>query len=150
PSASPALEAVLVRALATTAADRYQTATAFAAALQDAHVTGEVRVHPRRRRRAIVIGAAATLAVVGASAAGRTYLDYRGQISALDTTRVAVLPFVGPMIAGVRGENLLSDALREWQGLSLVENFTVSDAVRRAGGNLTNSDAIHLARELQA
>ena len=65
PAVTPTLDAVIARAMARTAVDRYPTMEAFVAAL-DAAVTGEQfgEAHVKAWRRPIVVGAVATLAVL--------------------------------------------------------------------------------------
>jgi serine/threonine-protein kinase len=153
PSVSPELEAVLEKALARTPADRFQTAKAFADALSSAPFEATGAHMAARSRRRIAIGSSIlALVVTGAIILARSDVVSRlvGSSAQLDSTRVAILPFEGPVHGDVTAEDLLFEAMRRWKGLSVVANFEIGDAVRRRGSPNTSDAARAIARELGA
>lgn len=158
-SATPELEAVLAKALATSPADRYQTATEFAAALAQPALAQPMlgassgSTYRRLTRRPIaalaaggVIIAALTFAVVNRD----SILVRLGEAAALDTLRVVVLPFDSVDRGGVPADGMLREAMRRWKGPTIVESFEVGDAIRRFGYPTGTEDARSLARRLGA
>lgn len=137
PAVPAQIEAAVARALSLTPADRYATIGAFVNAL-GSPVTGELapRSHNAAeratRRRWLVAGVAASLAVLGVLGFTQGYSRVRGLLSpALDTTRFVVLPFQGgaASLSGADVANAIYVGLRQWNGLSLVEDLAVRDAI---------------------
>ena len=140
------IEAAILRGLAKHPADRFASATEFAAALQ---VAGDARPSARRpvlSRRAV---GAATLAL-SAAALGATALLVR-RVSGPPTgdapvlSRIAVFPFAvqaGPELAylgdGLMG--LLSEALDGAGQLRRVDPFALTSHLRRTGEALRDPD----------
>ena len=101
---SPALDAVLRRALAPVAADRYRTTGAFAEALHGALAAGPVRGW--RARRALALGGGVVLAAMA------TWAMLRGSAGTSlppDGVRLAVVPF--RLIGGDSGDRYLASGL---------------------------------------
>jgi serine/threonine-protein kinase len=162
---SPALEAVVTRALAPVPADRYRTAGELAQALRAAQAEGESRVTigvrtgtsstAGRRDRlvaALAIAAASITAVlVFATRAGD---DTRARLPSvpLDTTQLVVLPLEVEGASGARtlDDDLLHEALARWRGLSVIDPFQVADVSRRHGAIRSNDDAAIVAASLGA
>ncbi|HEX7940107.1 MAG TPA: serine/threonine-protein kinase, partial [Gemmatimonadaceae bacterium] len=149
PTVSLALDRALNRAFALSAADRYPTAGEFAAALHAASLQADP---PRQRvhRRASPTVIAAVIVVV----ASLTYATATGRMpwqfgSAVDTTRVLVLPFDGSAPTP-RAEDMLAEGLQRYRGLHVVESFAASDAIRRRGDVKSLADARALASGLGA
>jgi hypothetical protein len=152
PDLPPVVESALERALATDVEARFASVADFAAALD-----GAVEVVPTRPRpRAI-----ATLVVVAVALALLGYLlrpgpgpdGARPAATSADTSRYAILPFEYREGVTVRlnEAELLHDALARWNGLAIVDQFQVRDALdRRGGGALTSGDAAEVAMELGA
>lgn len=156
PSVPSQLEAVLMRALHRDAADRFQTAREFANALALVPVsaTGESPAPTSRGWPKRMI----TLAVVVSATLGAAFVVARLPIAnglrfdapSLDTTRIAILPFDDSVSSEVAPADLLYESMRRWTGVSPVESFAVSDAVRRYGIPKTTKAAATLARRLGA
>jgi serine/threonine protein kinase len=149
---SPELDAVLQKALATAPADRYLTARQFAEALAGtptAPTNGHV-VQPNRLRRLVWLTATAAVLATGLVARNTVLDRLSADWSTLDTSRVAILPFDGQPHGDIPAEDLLREAMRRWKGLSLVEGFQITDAIRRRGLPVTQGDARSLARALGA
>ena len=145
-----AVAEALQRALAKSAADRFATPTAFAAALKADAGPRAVRI-PRRVAVAVVVLALAV--------AGVAWLALRGRSNAgLDSDVIAVLPFRvgGPAIAYLRESmlDLLQARLSSATGPRTVEPRTLLAAWRRAVGNenedLSEDASRALARRLGA
>jgi len=88
----PAVHRAIARALAQRPADRFATATQFAAALTEGREVPDVLDAAPRRRRRIAAGIAVLVVLVGASA-GVLALRNRGPVNA-SASSVAVIPFV--------------------------------------------------------
>ncbi len=138
PAVPAQIEAAVARALSLTPADRYSTIGAFIQAL-GAPVTAELPSGMRNmaerttRRRWFVAGAAAAIVVLAVLGFTQGYSRVRGLLSpALDTSRFVVLPFEGEIASSVSGADA-ADAfyagLRQWNGLPLVEDLAVRDAI---------------------
>jgi tRNA A-37 threonylcarbamoyl transferase component Bud32 len=163
------LEEVVQIALATTPADRFATARAFAEALAAsglAHSTGRAAIslsgggrsvwaRAARSTRLRLIAAALTVAGAGGGAlhSWRAEMVRRASAASVDTTVLLVLP---PELApGARGTinvqtaERMYDAFRRWQGLTLVDAFRVNKAVRR-DPEVAHDDPALLARTLGA
>jgi tRNA A-37 threonylcarbamoyl transferase component Bud32/tetratricopeptide (TPR) repeat protein len=139
PSVPGELEQVLVKATAMAPADRFAGAGDFASALERARVatTDRPSIGARtvRARRLVVSGALTVAAVVAVAltAKSRGWNPFADRI-AIDTTRVAILPVetTGGMDP-VAGQELLTEGLRAWSGVSAVETFSMNDALRHRG-----------------
>jgi serine/threonine protein kinase len=152
PAVSEALQAVVEKSLAKVPADRFRSASEFAAALDQALKTGALPYRTRRRwRRALWLGAALLVATAGAVRVLRT----PGPI--VDPERYIVLPFrhrssdqPGPISAD-NSTRLLWQSLSRWRDLRLVDQDVVEDRIRRIGDSLpTLSGELNLARALGA
>jgi hypothetical protein len=90
---------------------------------------------------------------LGAAANPGVFPALFGGVAPLDSTRYVVLasgavdapPGIGPRVA-----DRLYDAFREWEGLPLVTDTRVKQAVANGRSLLTESDALALARDLGA
>jgi hypothetical protein len=147
-----AVAEALQRALAKSAADRFATPTAFAAALKADAGRRTARI-PQR------VAVAAVVAVLALAAAGVAWLALRGRPNpGLDSDVIAVLPFRvgGPSIAYLRESmlDLLQARLGSATGPRIVEPRTLLSAWRRAIGNesedLSEDASRALARRLGA
>lgn len=153
PTIPSGVDAVLQRALQIAPADRFLSAREFADALEaglatpPATAAREAERRGRRLRRGIAV--LAGLFVVGAALA---VFEYRSQLRAspdvaADTTRIAVLPVEG--IGGTHDPSddaLLYAALSQWSGISLIDQFTIEDAIRQRGsGEMSASEAGRIA-----
>ena len=128
-----ALEAVVLRALAKSPADRFPDAASLVRALTPASGSfPAIRIEPPPRRRGIYLAVVGGLAAVAAAVWAGTresgdadpsfdVATLAGDAS-LDTTRYAVIPF--EYDAGIptrmNETQLLTDALSRWEGISLV------------------------------
>ncbi len=138
----PPIEAVIAKALSMSPDDRFDDARAFSAALSAAvghsGETGTARTARRPLSRSPWLWAAAVLLVAFAGASvtpdGRDRIDLlTGRI---DTAQYAVVPF--QYAAGVKApaedqepvSQGLYAALREWNGLKVSSDMSVSDALR--------------------
>ncbi|HUF66911.1 MAG TPA: protein kinase [Gemmatimonadaceae bacterium] len=131
------VEAAVARALSLTPADRYATIGAFVTALGSPvmaeHTPQSRNVAERATRRGwFVAGAAAALTVIGVLGFTDGYSRLRSLLSpALDTTRFVVLPFQGgsPSVSGADAADAFYTSLRQWNGLPMVEDLAVRDAI---------------------
>jgi tRNA A-37 threonylcarbamoyl transferase component Bud32/tetratricopeptide (TPR) repeat protein len=137
PAVPAQVEAAVARALSMTPADRYATTAAFVSAL-GRPVTAELpagslnMAERTTRHRWFVAGAVSALVVLAVLGFTQGYPRVRGLLSpALDTTRFVVLPFEGRAVS-VSGSDVagaIYASLRQWNGLSLVEDLAVRDAI---------------------
>ena len=168
PTISPALEGLVMRALAKVPADRFTSATAFAvevsqprmAAPAPATLTADTRVTPATRLRskswvtrvAWLLLPVALAAVVGPRVV-TTLRRLSSQGTALDSTRYAVLPFAYDSgVATLNERAALRDALASrWSGITLVEEFREAELLQaHAARTWTMSDAYQAALTLGA
>ena len=161
PTVPEEVEDVLEKAFAPAPADRYPTAKAFGEALAAVEpvLTRPVREGTRERRvakqrRSKVMrwpagaGVVAAMVLVGGELMRRGVIPspFVPRFTAGDTTRVAILPFVGATAAGdPTPEDLMVDAMQGLRGITVVERFAVADAMRRRGAISTNDDARYVA-----
>lgn len=112
--------------------------------------------HPARR---IFLAAGLATAALAAAFGWRVFADDstangNGATRRLraDTTRLVVLPVEheGQLAAGSLEDDLLHEALSQWRGLTVVDQFQVAEAVRRTGGVHSHEDAAALASSLGA
>ena len=149
PSVSPALEAMLAKALEPSPADRYQSGEAFASALREAAVASPPSRLLTRRRVLLGLGVGVgLLGIWSATNRGRAATAF----DALDTTRVVVFPFERPRRAPdeLGASELLVNGLHRWSGMSPVEDFAIADVVERHGPIRSDTDAARAARMLSA
>jgi serine/threonine-protein kinase len=148
----------LVRVLSKTPADRYATAQQFREALTPAGVaTGPRR---RRSRRRALSWALAAGVLTAAATLGVWRMRSTPEVPALDSTRVAVLPFrvtvsdesLEYLREGMM--DLLNATLTGEGGRRAADSRTVITAWRRAGGSaqrdLTRAESRQLGRDLGA
>jgi len=160
PTAPESLDAVLNRAMAIVPADRFPTATAFADALDRACRPGTAEQRAALTRRAHRIRLVATVAVAGALAVAAVAVPgIRTRIGALvsgpaplDTAQLVLLPLevMSTRAEQWRDAELLQQSFRRWRGFALVDQFQVSDAVRRHGPVATATEAASLSASLGA
>lgn len=168
------LENAITTAMARSPDDRYQTAQEFAAALATPNNAAPVKklspgayapetefAPPRPDSRTIPWKsrirkpAAIALALIGVVAVGWSSIaSWRSSrfVPAIDTSRVAVLPFAGS--ASQRDRERISNglyaALSEWRGLPLTTDQDVSDAARGDGAPTSTRAAAALAKRVGA
>jgi hypothetical protein len=151
----PALEAVVMRALAKSPADRFPTATSLARALgpgsgsmpaiavEEAAGTGDWR-----RLAGIAIGivsiALVWIAMSGRGSSARD-LDVAAAFSAanLDTTRYAVLPFEydSDISSRFNEDQMLLDAMARWDGITMIDAFQLRGVMRTEPGAALDDEA---------
>ena len=110
-----------------------------------------------RKHVGLVLGA---VALVGSAALALKVAPTRmpsvfGSATALDTARFVVIPFAATGNAGkddaTRATEGIYDALTKWNGLPLVTDTRVAQAVAESGKTpATERDALRLAREMRA
>jgi hypothetical protein len=137
PELPPGVAAAVTRSLAKMPDARFESAGAFARALEDAvHVTGSGVTTPRAARfggrfRWRWAALASVLALVSVAAV----IMRRGSgpgAEAADTTRYAILPL--EQVDSGRSalvEGLLRDAFARWSGISVADGFQVRDQLAR-------------------
>ncbi len=139
----PPIESVIAKALAMSPDDRFDDARAFSAALSAAIGNSGETLTARVQRRSVVnsplLWAAGVAMLITAVAAttpqGRDEVDLlTGRV---DTAQYAVLPFhySGASVASDDQEPVAQGvyaAMREWNGLKLASDMSVSDAMRRS------------------
>jgi len=155
---SPALEALVMRALAKVPADRFSSATAFAAEM--GRVADHAQVPPvigLRSKSWVTIVAWLLLTAALAGLVGprvvTTVRHLHSQGTTLDSTRYAVLPFVYDTgVASLNERPALRDALASrWSGIRLVEEFREAELLQaHATTTWTTSDAYQAALTLGA
>jgi len=145
PTIPPALEVALERALAKVPADRFATATEFAAALDLAVSRPAIPLVPPRRP-GWRYGVAAALVLAVATAIWRPWDSaWAGGAAGgagLDTSSYAVLPFDHDSgAATANADQLLREALSRWSGITVVDAFRVRDAMARAANKALSARA---------
>ena len=112
-------------------------------------MTARVSSHPRTAVGVLVglLAAAVALSVMGKSS--RLFAAL-GVGVPLDTARFAVLPFSGSGPTGARVAASLYDRFSDWEGLPLVPDTRVAQAIKEKGSPTTESEAIALGRTLGA
>jgi len=158
----PPIEAVLMKALATSPDDRYVDARAFSAALSAAigHSGETLTARAARRhlsRAAWMWAAGLTLAVFGVASLMPPVRDRIDRLTIrVDTAQLAVVPFqyVGSRTPDVAAEPAavgLYDALKRWDGLKLASDASVQEALQRRGNRVTLIDDVtRVARSVHA
>ncbi len=133
------VERAVMRALEKSPADRFANAAEFVEALQPSASGGwepaEVPSHPLRRRGVwitimLAVGVGATWYMTNGGAAERRA---GAAAAALDTTRYAIVSFSqdSGVPEGLQPTLLLEDALRRWEGVNVVDQFQVQEAIAR-------------------
>jgi serine/threonine protein kinase/tetratricopeptide (TPR) repeat protein len=163
------LDGVLERALRREPEDRYPTAKEFVEALcaTDARETSAVptsisnrqerpgsvssalaqmRSHPRLTT-AVFLGLAATTISLGVAANPKRIF---GRTAQLDSARIVVLPFNAPNSMGGRVAENLYDQMSEWQGLHLVPDTRVAQAIKESAVPSTEQEAVGMGKRLGA
>jgi tetratricopeptide (TPR) repeat protein len=154
------VEEVVTKALHKLPADRFASATEFAAALPRHRTPSGPRATtslvPKRRSPHV---SRAGWALIGALALAGALLAtafYRKAAPALDASLYMVTPFrhraeSAPMLLnGDQCESLLHDALARWRGVQMVDPLWVTDARMRRGGRSSVRESLALARERRA
>lgn len=159
PELPPGVAAAVTRSLAKLPDERFDSAGAFARALEDAvHATGpgaatsrRVRVGGRFRWQWAAL--AGVLVLVSATAV----MMRRGRgpsAEAADTTRYAILPFESARAADSMplGSEALRDAFARWQGISVADGFQLRDQLARRHVRFarTGDEAASIALSLNA
>jgi tRNA A-37 threonylcarbamoyl transferase component Bud32 len=158
----PPIEAVVMKALATSPDDRYADARAFSAALSAAigH-SGETltaRAARRHLSRATWMWAAGlTLAALGVASLMPPVRDRLDRLTVrVDTAQLAVVPF---QYVGARSPDAAAepaavgfyDALKRWDGLKLASDASVQEALQRRSHAVTLIDDVtRVARSVRA
>jgi tRNA A-37 threonylcarbamoyl transferase component Bud32 len=157
-----AIETVIARALSIAPDDRYDDARAFSAALSAAVGHSEETFAPRSVRRSAAHNpwfwaAGAALMLAGGAATTPRARDQLGLLAGrVDTTEYAVVPFqyvgaASPASDAEPASNGVYDAMRQWDGLHLATEMSVSDAVHREGDAvLTLAQVARIARSVRA
>jgi serine/threonine protein kinase len=162
PSAPPAVDTALARAFAMAPADRYRSVTEFIDAL-DAAVSdnGPPIVVPEiitsewsagHGQGRVLLMSVAGIAVVSA-----LWLAFvpsppmPTDAAVIDTTRIVVLPLErdSSALPAWRDDDLLQQALARYRDISLVDQFQVSDALKRRTIR-TSEDAVAIASSVGA
>jgi eukaryotic-like serine/threonine-protein kinase len=157
-SVPAALETVLSRALQIAPADRFESAGAFAEALDAAanaplaepRTSGPSALLTPQRKWALAGAAVFVIAVVAlASVGGRALWGSRA--AGLDSTRYALLP-VDPDPSQPTAEAYvqLHEGFTRWSGIDVVNRFDVRDAVPDSQAVLSDREAVSVARRLRA
>ncbi len=149
------VDAALRRGMAKLAADRFRTAGEFARAIRSAPAGHwpALTAGTSSRARWLSFGAIAVAAVLVAAIAG-TVMLVRGRASRVDPSLLALLPLTsaaGNVSDGVAREvtDRVSDALREWNGISLVDERRMGERVSGARRQKL-PDALAAARDVGA
>ncbi|HSE45959.1 MAG TPA: serine/threonine-protein kinase, partial [Gemmatimonadales bacterium] len=169
PTISPALEALVMRALAKVPADRFISATAFAVEVSQPLMAWPAPATPTADRAQVTLATrlrskswvtlvawllipVALAALVGPRVV-TTVRRLFSQETALDSTRYAVLPFAyDSNVATLNERAALRDALASrWSGITLVEEFREAELLQaHATKAWTTSDAYQAALTLGA
>ena len=164
PTVSPAMQHVLEVALQKTAVDRYATAGEFVKAFRHAadempeSLGGEpVPPLPRSTRRRTVWALGVGLVLVAGALSIASGIPARlGQLlrfgSLSDTARVAVYPFQldSASARSIQDPRLVGDAIRRWEGLTVVDELRMSELLTERTYRGTPSRFRALADELGA
>jgi len=168
------LDDAIAGALQRAPQDRYPSPTAFLAALSGTSASGgavggvqpaqhhddrthdvrrsllePIRSHPKTAA-GLLAGILVSLIALGSAGGPSSLFAAFGKGASVDTTRFAVLPLAGPDSAGTRVAAGLYDAFTRWEGLSVVPDTRVAQAITEHGSPKTENDAIALAKSLGA
>lgn len=157
----PELESVIRRALQLAAADRYQSADEFVKALRGvptkdfdrpATYFGRVRGLITTHRRSLAVGTGVLALAVAVVVTSQRSVAHRRSELVADTTRIALMPLEGALARAAvwHDDDLLHQALSRWRGINVVDQFQVSDGLRRVGPIESTEKADELARSLGA
>jgi serine/threonine protein kinase/tetratricopeptide (TPR) repeat protein len=153
------VEQAVTKSLHKLPADRFASATEFAAALPRHPTPSGPRTPPAATRRHHPHISRAGWALIGAltlAAALTATAFHRKSTPTLDASLYLVLPFrhraqSAPMLLnGDQCESLLHDALGRWRGVQMVDPLWVSDARSRRGGAASIDEGLAIARERRA
>jgi eukaryotic-like serine/threonine-protein kinase len=152
PTVSPALEAVIHKALSITAADRFATAGEFSQALETALRAPHIEPRPsgpsawNTPSRKWALGGAAVFVVALAAAANILW----PKDTPTDPTKYVLLPVEGDSSALVSETyDLLHQALASWQGVNIVDRFAVQE-ILGSDQRVSDRDASRVSRQLGA
>jgi serine/threonine protein kinase len=162
PGVPPELERALLIALAKRATDRYATASGFAERIEAARqpavgrdMLASIAVamnrarHHRRSIWLLAVPVVAAAVVLVSQTDGK--LRASADASLRDTTRLAVFQVSATNSGGLAVEaELLSDAISRWNGVTLVDQFQIAEAMARLAEPLTIPRASELASALGA
>jgi tRNA A-37 threonylcarbamoyl transferase component Bud32/tetratricopeptide (TPR) repeat protein len=149
PTVSEGLQVAVERALAKVPADRFTTATAFADALDAAHlasISGQARIERVHRRPRALVG----VAVIAAVALVALQFALRGDPPP-DPNRVVVYPLSVPGAAGDDGTGeqvalMIASVLEHTEPLRWLDGQALLGAEGRADARLLGSEAAKIAR----
>jgi serine/threonine protein kinase len=156
-SVSPALEAVIHKALSITAADRYATSGEFSNALETALRAPHIESRPSgpsawntpSRKWALAGASVFAVALVAAASIGGRAIWPR--TPPIDTTKYFVLPFEGDASAPrSQAYDIMLQALGRWRGVSVVDPFTTRNALGSDSIVVNDPQALRLARSVGA
>lgn len=161
PTAPPAIDDVLSKAFAMIPADRYQTAGALVHELQEMWAStpttsgsrkGVTLASSRAVRYNRWAAGAIVLTLLLAFSASRLRFPFKPRAPVADTSRLAVLPLEheGSSAPPWRDDDLLQQGFSRWRGIAVVDQFQISDAVRRVGSIRSITDASRIATSLGA
>ena len=159
-SCPPWVDEAVRRALAKAPADRFRTAGEFVRVMEgrSGTPTGDAPLiiderKPRRRSQTIAGVGALALAVAGAAA----FVAFKGgEPSRLDQAAVVVMPFAatspGDEVtnAAAAFRRQLTSALAEWEGVQVLDEQVVQEALAERSEAIRTDGSIRLARELGA
>jgi tetratricopeptide (TPR) repeat protein/tRNA A-37 threonylcarbamoyl transferase component Bud32 len=160
PGVPPQVEQAVTRALHKLPADRFASATEFAAALPRHRTpsapTATTSVVPRRRSRHVSRAGWALIGALTLAAALTATAFHRRTAHSLDASLYMVMPFrhraesAPILLNGDQCESLLHDALARWRGVQMVDPLWVADARMQRGGRSSVQDGLAIARERRA
>ena len=108
-----------------------------------------IRSHPKIVA-GLVVGVLAAALALGSPGRRPRLLSALGGGAVMDTARFAVLPFAGPGQLGTHVEGAFYDAFTVWEGLPLVPDTKVAQAIAEQGLPATESQAMELGKQLGA
>ncbi len=160
PEVPPDVEQAVIKALHKLPADRFASATEFAAALPRYRTpsgpTETTATVPRRKHRHVSRAGWALIGALTLAGAMTATAFHRKAAPALDASLYMVLPFrhrseSAPLLLnGDQCESLLHDALARWRGVQTVDPLWVTDARLRRGGLSSIDEGLAIARERRA
>jgi eukaryotic-like serine/threonine-protein kinase len=160
PGVPPQVEQAITRALHKLPADRFASATEFAAALPRHRTpsapTATTSAAPRRRSPHVSRAGWALIGALTLAAALTATAFHRRAAPTLDASLYMVMPFrhraesAPILLNGDQCESLLHDALARWRGVQMVDPLWVTDARFRRGGASSMQAGLAIARERRA
>jgi tRNA A-37 threonylcarbamoyl transferase component Bud32/tetratricopeptide (TPR) repeat protein len=153
-SVSPAIEAVIQKALSITVADRYATAGEFSSALDAAmrapHIeprTSGPSVWNTPSRKWALAGAAVFVVALAAAASIGGRAIWGARVPPLDTTKYFVFPIEGDASAPrSQTYDLMLQSLGRWKGVTVVDRFTARNALGSDTAVVNDRQALKAAR----